>query len=114
MIARDAGITVSVLFGMLAVCALTRGIPIEAQQRGLATLACEGPFRPDASAASLAAYFGSTNVTDADIDIGEGETEPGTVLFPSSNDRVEVLWMDGGRRMHPRRVIVRQPWAAQS
>jgi hypothetical protein len=78
-------------------------------------LSCEGPFRPDASASSLATYFGPRNVANADIDIGEGFTEPGTVVFGASPlDRVEVLWLDPSARQRPRRVIVRQPTASRT
>lgn len=77
------------------------------------TLACRGALAPDASAASLAARFGAANVTDGDIDVGEGETEPGTVVFagdPAS--RLEVLWVDAAERRRPSAVMARR-WDGQ-
>lgn len=71
---------------------------------------CEGPFRPDASAASLAKQFGARNVVNSDIDVGEGLTEPGAIIFgTSSMDRVEVLWLEPEAARRLRRVSVRQP-----
>ena len=47
---------------------------------------------------------------NADIDIGEGFTEAGTIVFGSSSmDRMEVLWLEPEARRRPRRVTVRQP-----
>jgi hypothetical protein len=31
----------------------------------------------------LVRIYGATNVVDKDIDVGEGETQPGTVVFPA-------------------------------
>jgi hypothetical protein len=45
--------------------------------------------------AELAATYGKTNVVAQDIDLGEGETEPGTALFPHDPTReVDILWKD--------------------
>jgi hypothetical protein len=42
--------------------------------------------------AELAATYGKTNVVAQDVDLGEGETEPGTVLFPHDPTReVDIL-----------------------
>lgn len=46
----------------------------------------------------LVRTFGAANVIDKDIDVGEGETEPGTVLFPKDPQRlIEILWKDAGK-----------------
>jgi hypothetical protein len=77
-------------------------------------LSCEGPFRPDASAASLAQRFGARNVVSADLDLGEGFTEAGTIVFEASPmDRMEVLWFDPDAGRRPRRVTVREPSASR-
>lgn len=73
----------------------------------LSILACS-TFMPDVSAAQLAERFGAANVTTADISIGEGDTEPGTVLFADRpEDRVEILWKDQSAQRRPRAVMVR-------
>ena len=60
------------------------------------------------TAASLAAAFGDTNVTNEDISIGEGFFEQGTVLFSTApEDRVEILWQVEGVQQTPRLIVVR-------
>jgi len=83
--------------------------PIPAATQPLTRLlSCEGPLRPDASAVGLAKYFGARNIRNADIYIGEGNSEPGTIVFDTSPlDRIEVLWIDPEARTRPRAVTVR-------
>jgi hypothetical protein len=59
-------------------------------------LSCDGPFAPALIAETLAATFGPANITSEEIDVGEGASEPGTVLFSKSPlDRLEILWEMG-------------------
>jgi hypothetical protein len=52
--------------------------------------------------------YGSENVKQERIDIGEGETVPGTVLFPGdSTRRLEIIWSDSTGRRLPQRLILR-------
>ncbi|MDP3242910.1 MAG: hypothetical protein Q8M69_21010, partial [Reyranella sp.] len=46
-------------------------------------LDCTGPFARTADERTLAQVFGAANVERADVPVGEGEgnTEPGTVIF---------------------------------
>lgn len=102
--------TQRLLVGAVALGCLVVAPRFAAMQPLSRVLSCEGPFRPDASAAGLAEHFGARNVVNADIDIGEGFTEAGTIIFgASSTDRVEVLWLDPKAGRRPRRVTVRQP-----
>jgi hypothetical protein len=42
---------------------------------------------------ALRRRFGAANVTDGEVPLGEGETEPGTILFGKDRrKRVEILW----------------------
>src|SRR6059036_2939615 len=78
-----------VLFWM----ACTVVYPAAVQQSRL--LECTSVFGKDASAASLSERFGAANVRSAEIYLGEGFYESGTVLFANSvEDRVEILWKD--------------------
>lgn len=75
-------------------------------------LGCRGPFAKDASAATLVAAFGAANVAHEDLDVGEGFTEPGTVIFKSDGKRrIEVFWHDSETRSRPSRIIVHEPSA---
>jgi hypothetical protein len=52
--------------------------------------------------------YGAQNVRRADIPIGEGETLPGSVIFPDdSTRRLEVLWHDRANHRYPAYAILR-------
>ena len=106
--------TQRLLVGALVVCLGVIARPA-ATQSLTRLLSCEGPFRPDASADSLARHFGPRNVENANIDIGEGFRAPGTIIFGASpSDRLEVLWLDPSARQRPERVTARQPTASRT
>jgi hypothetical protein len=76
-----------------------------AQQPDL--LACRGPLARDGSEAALAKAYGSANVTRAAIAVGEGMTEPGTIVFAKDpKRRIDILWHDGARRIRPSTISV--------
>jgi hypothetical protein len=59
------------------------------------------------SEALLRERYGSANVIRDRIDVGEGETEPATVLFPCDPARrLTVLWADTVARRRPTRVTI--------
>ena len=95
-----------------AVAALLIGLA--GQEPALATqpelLGCHGPFAKDASEATLIAAFGLANVANEDLDVGEGFTEPGTVIFKNDEKRrIEVFWHDSEKRRRPSSITVREP-----
>jgi hypothetical protein len=50
----------------------------------------------------LVRVYGKGNVVDRDVDIGEGETQPGTVIFPNDPKRcIEILWQDPDKKTRP-------------
>ncbi len=58
--------------------------------------------------AALRRIFGDANVKQGRIPIGEGETLPGTVLFPDDSTRqLMILWSDTVGRRLPSRLILR-------
>jgi hypothetical protein len=66
-----------------------------------------GPITAQTSEADLRRRFGA-GVDEARIQLGEGETAPGTVLYrEDSLRRAEILWRDTTGRRHPARVILR-------
>lgn len=57
--------------------------------------------------ATLRARYGAENLASERIHLGEGETAPGTVLFPNdSSRRLTVIWEDTVARTRPTRVTV--------
>jgi hypothetical protein len=64
-----------------------------------------GPVTASASEDDLTQRFGVGSVRAASIEIGEGFTEPGTIVFPDEpTRRMEILWRDEKSRRQPDRV----------
>jgi len=67
-----------------------------------------GPIKGQTSEKDLVRIFGQKNVRQADIEIGEGETEPGTILFPDDQTKTAfVFWRDTTTRESPKTVSIR-------
>ena len=57
-----------------------------------------GPITAKFKRADLVKAFGAVNVKDAKIQLGEGETTPGVVVFPKdSKRRLEITWVKSKR-----------------
>lgn len=57
-----------------------------------------GPVTSATSEADLRAIHGAAEVQATEIPVGEGMTEPGTVLFPGDPRRtLEIIWRDASR-----------------
>src|SRR6266550_1204397 len=55
----------------------------------------------------LVRLFGTSNVIDRDVDLGEGETEPGTVVFSRDPKRsIEILWKDPATKRTPKQFQI--------
>ena len=67
-----------------------------------------GALRASGSEQDLIDVYGAANVRDTSIVLGEGETAPGTMLFPDDPQRrLEVIWSDPAQKRAPRRVVLR-------
>jgi hypothetical protein len=65
-------------------------------------------FPPDLTATQLRNRFGRDFVVDGAVYVGEGESQPGDIVFPNSADsRVEIVWRDQNTRSRPEFVTVR-------
>ncbi|MDQ3283968.1 MAG: hypothetical protein M3Q69_21395 [Acidobacteriota bacterium] len=65
-------------------------------------ITCTGVWSPDTSEKKLIAQFGAANVTRGTIHVAEGDTTPGTILFPNdAKRRVEIVWRDTKKRQTP-------------
>ncbi len=61
-----------------------------------------GKIRSDTSEADLAKLFGAGLVKPAEIPMGEGETEPGTIILaPDSLSTLGIIWKDREHRNNP-------------
>ena len=67
-----------------------------------------GTINSKTTRADLVRSFGAANVMDRDVDIGEGETEPGTVVFSKEPERsIDILWKDPATKRAPSLIHVR-------
>ena len=67
-----------------------------------------GPVTRESSEADLRQHYGASVLESTRIDIGEGETAAGTVLYPADSlRRVEIIWQDSVNRRRPARLILR-------
>lgn len=67
-----------------------------------------GPLTRETNEADLRQRYGAAVVDSARIQIGEGETMAGTVLYPwDSLQRMEIIWQDSIHRRRPARLILR-------
>ncbi len=67
-----------------------------------------GPITGETGEADLRQHYGASAVEPTRIEIGEGETAAGAVLFPGDSlRRAEVVWQDSVNRRRPARLIIR-------
>lgn len=67
-----------------------------------------GPLTAESSEAELRQRYGDTAVTTTRIQIGEGETVLGTVLYEGDSlRRAEIMWHDTLKLRRPSRVVLR-------
>lgn len=70
--------------------------------------AVPGALSAHSSEADLRKRHGAEIVGQTRIELGEGETAPGTVLYPDDSlRRLEIIWQDSIERRQPARVILR-------
>ena len=66
-----------------------------------------GAINANTSEKELIKIYGRANVRRMAIDVGEGETLPGTVLFPGDPRRkLSILWRDPATRLRPESISI--------
>jgi hypothetical protein len=67
-----------------------------------------GPVTSQSSEAELRQHYGAASIESTRIQIGEGETMAGVVLYPDDSlRRAEIIWQDSVNRRRPARMILR-------
>jgi hypothetical protein len=62
----------------------------------------EGAINAHTTRADLVNVYGAPNVVDREVDIGEGEMQSATLLFPNDPKRqLEILWKDPDTKTQP-------------
>ena len=71
-------------------------------------IVCEGVWAPDTSEDALRRHFGPSQVRREMIEVGEGERENGSVIYPNEPRlTILVLWKDSVGRRNPSSVRLR-------
>jgi len=65
-----------------------------------------GGIKPETTRDQLVQIYGADNLSDTDYPIGEGETVPGTIIFPGTSREATVLWMPGQAGQKIDRVVL--------
>lgn len=65
-----------------------------------------GPMDASTTREKLVALYGADNLADTDYPMGEGETVPGTIIFPGTSREATVLWMQGQAGEKIDRVVI--------
>ncbi len=66
-----------------------------------------GPINYRVTRADLVQRYGAANVVDQEVELGEGDTDTATVLFPKDpHRRIEILWQDREKEAYPSSVTV--------
>jgi hypothetical protein len=95
------------ILGLAVVLILGAFARIEAQNWTIVPGQSVGPITGNSSEADLIKGFGRQNVKRVQVDVGEGETVPGTVIFPNDpRKRAYVLWRDTSARRQPESVRI--------
>jgi hypothetical protein len=64
-----------------------------------------GAIIPRTSEFELQKIYGRKNVRGAEVDIGEGEHVPGTVIYPDNPTKtIKVIWKDAHEKRRPKEV----------
>jgi hypothetical protein len=70
-----------------------------------------GKITASSSESDLRKMYGPGNVSEIEVDQGEGETEKGTVLFPKEPKKsLQIIWKDKGKKRSPERI----QWTGES
>ena len=106
----------SIAFLILMTCALARADPAEPKPETQRLLKHDwlivpgvrvGPITARSSESGLRRYFGWENVAITQVDIGEGDTVTGTVIFPTEGAKtLEITWKDRDAGKYPDRVVI--------
>lgn len=68
----------------------------------------KGSINAHTTRADLVRIYGAVNVVDEDVNLGEGDFERGTVLFPSDPERsIQILWNDAKKKAEPSTLTIR-------
>ena len=96
------------LFGLVGLVMLAASLPTGAQNWRIVPGNSVGAIGRNTSEKDLIRIFGRQNVKRANIDVGEGETLPGTIVYPNDpRKRLSIVWHDPATRAQPETITIR-------
>jgi hypothetical protein len=105
--------------GVLSVALIASATPTDRPADWKMSCAPDAAITPSTTHTDLVVRYGKQNVVDAEVYVGEGFTEPGTILFPDAPERrLELIWHDKNERRQPARAFTpletkRSRWQVQ-
>jgi hypothetical protein len=72
-----------------------------------------GPLRPSTSRAALDSLFRADRVRDQPVDVGEGMSEPGTLVNIGLPDSARIVWSDSSRSRIASVLALGPAWRTQ-
>lgn len=94
------------LISFFAILILTVSVQIKAPDFQIVPGRSVGPITQNTSEEQLIKIFGAQNVKRENVHVGEGEMQPGTVLFPNdSRKKLSILWRDATRQ-RPEKILI--------
>ena len=100
------------LAGVILLAAMTAFGQAHADPRLILASGDKGAINSHTTRKDLVRVYGAANVVDQDVDIGEGEMQSGTFLFPKDPQRqIEILWKDPDNKTAPESA---QIWGKRS
>ena len=95
------------IVGLIAVMICAAVFEANAQNWEIVPGSSVGPINQNTSENELVKIFGKQNVKQVQVNVGEGETQPGTVIFPGDpRKRAFILWRDAAARQGPESVRI--------
>jgi hypothetical protein len=96
------------VIGLMAIMIWVAALQARAQNWEIVPGRSVGPITRDTSEKDLIRIYGASFVKRVNVDVGEGETQPGTVVFPANPaKKIFILWRDPATRLHPESVSIR-------
>ena len=90
------------LAGFILLAAMTASGQAQADPWLILASGEKGAINSHTTRKDLVRMYGAANVVDQDVDIGEGEMQSGTFLFPKDPQRqIEILWKDPDNKTAP-------------
>jgi hypothetical protein len=96
-----------ILIGFITIAALSVHAQTAAENWNIVPGQSVGAITRNTSEKELIKIFGTQNVKRVNVDVGEGETQPGTVVYPNDpSKKLLIIWRDAATREAPESIRI--------